>query len=216
MRFILSCMILVCIGSCIAPRSIDQRLARNYQRHKIHEDTSYLYQLPFSPHTSHRMVQGYYSRFTHKYKAAVDFKMKPGTKILAARAGHVIRIKDDSDQGGWNKKYRPDANYIIIQHDDSTRSNYRHLQYKGILVKPGEWVSTGQVIGYSGNTGYTASPHLHFMVTRWEEGRWVTIPTRFISKRKEGYLRGLYRYTSVNYHSDTIPKSTESLTIDKE
>lgn len=184
--------------ACYPTRTPIQKEAREYQYGKRHEDTSMVYQLPYAPGTTHRVVQGYYSRYTHKYRAAVDFKMKIGTPVLAASAGIVIRIKDDSDQGGWNKKYRPDANYIVLAHGDSIRTSYRHLKYNGTTVHLGDTVQAGQQIGWSGNTGYTLSPHLHFMVSVLKDGQWNAIPCRFQSESKVGYLRPLHKYTSVN------------------
>ncbi len=191
-------LLLLCLTGCYSKRTTVQIESRKYQSHKKFEDTSFVYELPFKEKTRHRIIQGYFSRYTHKYKAAVDFKMKKGTPVLAVRDGIVLRIKEDSEVGGWNKKYRGDANYIIIEHSDSTRSSYRHLLYNGVLVKNGDQVVKGQVIGYSGNTGYTFSPHLHFMITQYENGQWVSIPCRFRSKEQIGYLKPLRQYTSVN------------------
>ncbi|HNR06733.1 MAG TPA: M23 family metallopeptidase [Saprospiraceae bacterium] len=184
--------------ACYPPRNAMQKTARKYQSGKLTEDTSYIYQLPFRAGTKSRVIQGYFSRFTHKHRAALDFRMRPGTEIRAARSGIVIRTKDDSNQGGWNKKYRPDANFVMIEHEDSSRASYRHLKYQGVLVKEGEKVTTGQVLGYSGKTGYSALPHLHFMVSVFQEGRWVQIPTRFESNPETGYLRPWRKYKSVN------------------
>lgn len=188
--------------SCYAPRTAQQAHVRQYQNHSLYEDTSTLYQLPYAAGTCHRMIQGYYSRHTHRNKAAIDFKMKVGTPVYAARSGIVIATKSDSDAGGFNKKYRPEANYVMIQHEDSTRASYRHLRFDGVLVTQGQYITSGQQIGYSGNTGYTAMPHLHFSVARFIDGRWVSIPTRFQSSKAVGYLKPLYRYVSINKPSD--------------
>lgn len=191
-------------SGCFSARTPVQKLARQYQFGKRTEDTSFAYQLPFTAGARSRIFQGYYSRFTHRYRAALDFRMKPGTEIRAAREGVVIRIKEDSEKGGWNKKYRGDANFIIIEHEDSTRAAYRHLKYQGVIVEPGDTVQTGELIGYSGKTGYTASPHLHFMVSAYLENQWQQIPTRFITDKRTGYLRPLKKYKSVNeFHSVT-------------
>ena len=111
--------LLLWLTGCYPKRTTSQIESRKYQAHKKFEDTSFVYELPFKVNTRHRIIQGYFSRYTHKYKAAVDFKMKNGTPVLAVRDGKVLRIKEDSDIGGWKKKYRGDANYIIIEHTDS-------------------------------------------------------------------------------------------------
>ncbi len=202
--FVLNGTILVStlFSACYPPRTSMQKTARMYQAGRLTEDTSHIYQLPFSPGIKSRVIQGYFSRFTHKHRAALDFRMRRGTAIRAAREGIVIRTKDDSNQGGWNKKYRPDANFIMVEHEDSSRASYRHLKYQGVIVNEGEKIKTGQLLGYSGKTGYTALAHLHFMVSVFQEGRWVQIPTRFESNPETGYLKPWRRYKSMNIPRD--------------
>lgn len=157
---------------------------------KIPDDTSFVYGLPFDNTKSHLLVQGYFGKFSHKERAALDFKMKRGTKVLAARDGVVVRVKEDGDQGGWNSKYRQYGNNIVIQHADNSRSGYWHLQKNGALVNIGDTVKMGQVIGLSGNTGYTAFPHLHFIVWKSDNrGNWQQIPTRFKTSKGVKYLK---------------------------
>lgn len=192
------CLFSLILSGCFSPRTPLQKIARKYQSGKLTEDTSFVYQLPFTAGTKVWMFQGYYSRFTHKHRAAVDFKMKPGSEIRAARSGVVLRIKEDSNVGGWNKKYRGDANFIIIEHEDSTRAAYRHLEFEGVLVEPGDTVHTGTLIGYSGKTGYRASPHLHFMVSAFTNNQWTQIPTRFATRKKIRYLKTWVKYESIN------------------
>lgn len=125
---------------------------------------SYIYDLPFKEGTSHKVVQGYGGLFSHKNKAALDFAMPVGTTVYAAREGTVYRYKDYSNEGGPFTSERK-ANYIIIQHSDGSFGCYWHLQQFGVVVKEGQ-VKKGQLIGYSGNTGFALRPHLHFAVKR--------------------------------------------------
>ena len=83
------------LTGCVATNSPQQRAVKNLQKGRIKEDTSYVYALPYVPGTSHFIVQGYYSAYSHKNRAAIDFKMKRGTKILSARDGVVVRVKED-------------------------------------------------------------------------------------------------------------------------
>ncbi len=171
---------------------------RNLQKGFVKEDTSYAYSLPFAPHTAHRLVQGYFSRLSHKNRAALDFKMKPGTGIFAARNGVVIRVKEDGRKGGLSKKYRREGNFIVIQHADSSRAGYWHLQHNGALVKLGDSVSQGQLIGLSGRTGYALFPHLHFLVWRNDRsGQWQQTATRFKTSAGIIYLRPLRKYKNI-------------------
>lgn len=191
--------VLVCISSCGPSRTAYQREVRAYQRGAITEDTSFVYQLPYPPQLKPRVVQGYFSRFSHKRRAALDFKLKPGSPVLAARDGIVVRIKADGKRGGWNKKYRADGNHVIIQHRDSTRTGYWHLRYQSIHVNVGDSVRAGQQIGLSGKTGYALFPHLHFLAWRWYRGNWQSIGTRFATSKGIRYLRVGKRYRSPSH-----------------
>ncbi|MEP6675129.1 MAG: M23 family metallopeptidase [Ferruginibacter sp.] len=188
--------ILVIIISCCSVSKDPQRSTiRKLQKGILKEDTSFIYQLPYATGTSHLLVQGYFSHFSHKDRAALDFKMQRGTKIMAARAGIVVRVKKDGDKGGWNKKYRPYGNVIVIQHNDGTRAGYWHLQFNGALVNVGDTVQQGQLIGLSGKTGYTLFPHLHFIVWRTGDNRqWRQVATRFKTAAGPRYLKPLKKY----------------------
>ena len=126
---------------------------------------SYVYELPFKEGDSHKVVQGYGGRFSHTHKAALDFSMPEGTPVHAAREGVIYSSKEDSDEGGPFSKYERKANYIIIRHDDGSFGCYWHLQQNGVVIKRGK-VAKGQLIGYSGSTGFVLRPHLHFAVKR--------------------------------------------------
>lgn len=99
-------------------------------------------------------------------KYAIDFDIPIGTEIVAAYEGIVMQVKDDSKKGGFKNKYNnlKYLNFIIIKHKNNEYSEYSHLKYKGSLVKKEQKAKAGDVIGYSGNTGYTTAPHLHFHV----------------------------------------------------
>ena len=193
-----TCFILICFFvSCYTNRGPQQRQTRLLQKGKIKEDTSYVYSLPYDSGTSHLLIQGYYSAFSHKNRAALDFKMDRGTRILAAREGIVLRLKENGTTGGLNKKYRSQGNYVIIEHHDKTRAGYWHLQHNGVLVNIGDTIQKGQLIGLSGKTGYTALPHLHFLVWTNPRGQWQQVPTRFMTKKGPKYLKPLRRYRKV-------------------
>lgn len=180
----------VLLLGCAVSNNPLRKEIKQLQKGIIKDDTSFVYQLPYETKRSHLLVQGYFGKFSHKERAALDFKMKRGTKVLAARDGVVVRVKEDGDKGGWNPKYRPYGNNIVIQHSDNSRSGYWHLQKNGALVNVGDTVKQGQVIGLSGKTGYTAFPHLHFIVWRSDNrGQWQMIPTRFKTKKGIEYLR---------------------------
>lgn len=177
--FLLSSLFLFFTGCAVSTNPLRKEI-KWLQKGKIKDDSSYVYLLPFENNKAHLLVQGYFGNFSHKERAALDFKMKKGTKILAARDGVVTRVKEDGEKGGAKKEYRSEGNNIIIQHFDNSRSGFWHLQKNGSLVNVGDTVKRGQVIALSGNTGYTAFPHLHFIVWKNnDKGQWQQVPTRF-------------------------------------
>jgi murein DD-endopeptidase MepM/ murein hydrolase activator NlpD len=100
-------------------------------------------------------------------KNAVDYLIPEGKPILAAADGEVVFVKKNSNIGGPDKKYWNDGNRIVIKHENGEFSAYEHLKYGGVLVKIGQRIKEGAIIGYSGNTGYTFAPHLHFEVFKF-------------------------------------------------
>ncbi len=165
---------------------LPDRAIHDLKTGRVKEDTSYVYSLPYQKRSKFLFVQGANSKFSHKEELAFDFKMKKGSKICAARDGVVLQTKADSDRGGLKDEYLSDGNHIIIQHTDGSIAQYWHLEKEGAYVKPGEQVKQGQVIGASGNTGYTAFPHLHFQVI---DASGKEILPRFHTKQGAIYLR---------------------------
>ena len=102
---------------------------------------------------------------------AVDFIIPEGTPIKASLDGIVVDIKQDSNIGGSDKSFDKFGNYIEIKHQNGEYSIYEHIRKDGALVVVGDKVRTGQIIGYSGNTGWMAhlGPHLHFDVHRYHK-----------------------------------------------
>lgn len=98
---------------------------------------------------------------------AIDFVVPENVKIFAALDGEVTTVKDDSNVGGPDKKFKREANFVVIKHANREFSHYSHFRCKGIVVKPGDKVKQGQLLGYVGMTGYTFRPHLHFEVFIW-------------------------------------------------
>jgi murein DD-endopeptidase MepM/ murein hydrolase activator NlpD len=168
---------------------------RDLKTGRIKEDTSYIYWLPYKKGDRHLFIQGANSSFSHKGELSFDFKMKKGSKICAARPGIVIATKSDSNNGGLKDEFLDDGNHIIVQHDDGSTAHYWHLLQNGVVVKIGDNVTKGQIIGYSGNTGYTAFPHLHFQLI---DASGKEILPRFRTKRGSIYLRPGRWYKSVN------------------
>jgi murein DD-endopeptidase MepM/ murein hydrolase activator NlpD len=145
-------------------------------------DDDHLYSLPYATGQTYRILQGYGSRFSHTglEEFAIDFDMSVGTPVHAARGGVVARVVESNSKGCWEPGCGRYANYVVVLHSDGTTGEYYHLVKNGALVEVGESVSQGQKIAYSGNTGHTTMPHLHFAVYRaTKNGDTQSIPVRF-------------------------------------
>ncbi len=150
----------------------------------------FVYRIPYQNGESYVMSQGYNGNFSHEGKNALDFTMPEGTKICAARSGVVVEVSVDSNIGCPNKRCLDYANSIVIYHGDGTFAEYAHLKKKGSKVKVGQDVDEGEVIGLSGNTGFTSGPHLHFEVFHFRKSEKITLPTKFKTRtNQEIYLK---------------------------
>jgi len=129
-----------------------------------------LYRYPFPDGEAHAITQahgGHLSSHDNKQnRYAVDFDMPVGTPVVAARDGVVVDVVLDHTSGGRDISFIEDANTITIVHDDGTLAEYAHLSPGPALVARGERVTAGTLIAYSGNTGYSTGPHLHFVVSK--------------------------------------------------
>ena len=102
---------------------------------------------------------------------SIDFLLPVGTELIASRGGVVTKVKSDGKKNysGKDPKKGEDAynnwmNEIEIKHSDGVFVSYCHLKYKGSFVKVGDKVRKGELIGLSGNTGWSSKPHLDFCV----------------------------------------------------
>ncbi len=90
-----------------------------------------------------------------KLHKGIDFKMPIGTPIVATADGTVKKVAHHIKGYGT---------HIVLQHDKVYESKYAHLSK--INVKEGQQVKKGDIIGYSGNTGASMKPHLHYEVRK--------------------------------------------------
>ena len=161
----------------------------------------YIYVLPFPEGSTYLLSQGYMGASSHQNEYALDFTMPEGTEVSAARAGLVVDIKEDSNQGCPSASCNDLANYVRILHEDGTLADYFHLKQNGALVQIGQQVESGTVIGLAGDTGWASGSHLHFMVYKGSPTGRISIPTRFKVKEndpKGSALNEGQRYLSIH------------------
>ena len=84
----------------------------------------------------------------------IDFAVMTGTPVMAAGSGTI-------DYAGTNGSY---GVYVRIKHDGSHQTAYAHLSRLAKGIRPGTHVVQGQTIAYSGSTGRSTGPHLHYEV----------------------------------------------------
>jgi murein DD-endopeptidase MepM/ murein hydrolase activator NlpD len=158
------------------------------------------YDLPFLSGASFYVSQGYHGSFSHQNVKAIDFVMPEGTPITAMNNGIVVEVVDNHNQGCPSVDCSKFNNYISIYHYDGTFANYSHLLFNGAKVMPGDRVRQGQVIGLSGNTGFSTNPHLHIEVFMPSFGRSRSIKTKFkVGNGKRKKILKPSRVYSKNY-----------------
>lgn len=92
------------------------------------------------------------------YHPGVDFGVPTGSQISAPLAGTVRATGNTDLVSGcysWGK-------WTLIDHANGLSTLYAHQSVQSVV--PGQRVATGEIIGYSGNSGYSTGPHLHFTV----------------------------------------------------
>ena len=104
------------------------------------------------------------STHTDELRFAYDFLLPVGTPVLASRAGEVAAAVDCFGAGGRSAEYRAKANYVALRHAPGLYTRYYHLARASVCVRVGQHVQAGELIGRSGNTGFSTAPHLHFDV----------------------------------------------------
>jgi len=169
------------------------------------------YMLPWQNGSSYWVAQGAFGIAglgSHEGQYAIDFVMTEGTRILAARAGRVLAVRESCPN--VNCPFQPETccgNYIKIAHADGSIAAYWHLPENGSCVQEGDEVQRGDVIGVSGNTGMSLSPHLHFSVFapkgqrgtgRFGESRDGSMEVQFIEVPGDGVPDLFAGYESAN------------------
>lgn len=100
-------------------------------------------------------IKRYLNGKYNNYHTGIDFASEYGEKIKATNNGKIVLAK-------YFSKYNSNGNLIYIDHGLGVGSVYLHLSK--ILVKEGDIVKKGQVIGLVGSSGRSTGPHLHWGV----------------------------------------------------
>src|SRR5215472_15849555 len=101
---------------------------------------------------------------------AWDFRMPEGTPVVAALDGVVRLARGDSTEGGCDPAMARKANYVVIESDGGLETQYLH--FTSVTVNAGQHVRRGDLLGYSGKTGWACGAHLHFKVATPTSAGW--------------------------------------------
>ncbi len=106
----------------------------------------------------------------HKYMMhnGIDMGAKTGTPVYATRSGVITVAAYQKDGAGY---------YVKINHNDGFSSIYMHMTH--YIVKKGQFVNAGEIIGYVGSTGGSTGPHLHFGI--YKNGVGYVDPLKYIN-----------------------------------
>lgn len=154
----------------------------------VHDDRWH-YRMPFGGSSSITISQGYDGPFTHKGLGAyaLDFPMPLDTPVLAARGGTIVETVDERGASGDPVGEYEVDNRVVIEHADGTFAIYAHLRHGG-PARIGDHVESGDLIGLSGDTGFSTGPHLHFEVFKIRgDGQRQTIPVKFWNGTAKGF-----------------------------
>lgn len=88
----------------------------------------------------------------NQFHKGLDISGRPGTPIIAPGEGTVTLAAPDGAYG----------NSVEIDHGGGIVTKYAHMQRS--IVKPGQWIRKGEVLGFVGMTGRATGPHLHYEV----------------------------------------------------
>lgn len=133
-----------------------KKAAAEYAAQSTYVGGTFMWPLP----AGNNVVTCKYGMRTHpitgkrKLHTGVDLRAATGTKVYAANKGIVTT-------SGYSSAW---GNYIIISHGGGITTLYAHMSKRS--VSKDDKVKQGDIIGYSGNTGYSTAPHLHFEISK--------------------------------------------------
>ena len=117
------------------------------------------YRQPFKG--EYPITQPYGGTDTSAFHTGIDYACPLNTRILASGGGTVVFCGWDSTGYG---------NCVILQHKDGKATLYAHLASFPVGQGIGQRIAQGEVIGFSGSTGNSTGPHLHFEARyRWDD-----------------------------------------------
>lgn len=120
--------------------------------------------LPWPGGETRLVLQAWNGDFSHQGEHAIDVAQELGTPVLAADDGIVTQVLDGFADVGGTEDNVYHANYVELDHGAGRFTQYLHLQKNTIRVHEGDRVARGNTLGFTGNSGFSTRPHVHFSV----------------------------------------------------
>ena len=150
------------------------------------------YILPYKIGKEYEVLQVENGNFSHSGTNAIDIAMPEGAVISAARGGLVVAVEESNSESCLEERCKEFGNFITIYHEEAGLfTHYVHLMQNGALVEIGDSIIAGQEIALSGNTGYSAEPHLHFEVFQQIWDKTITHRVGFVTSEDPDLLEFL-------------------------
>lgn len=105
-----------------------------------------------------RILSGYGPKNNGLHNDGINIQAVRGAPVVASKSGTVVYAGDDIDGYG---------NLILVRHGDGFMTAYAHMEK--LLVKKGDAVKRGQVIGKAGSTGHVDTPQVHFEIRKGKQ-----------------------------------------------
>jgi murein DD-endopeptidase MepM/ murein hydrolase activator NlpD len=181
-------------------------------------------------HNNGKYRKRHYVRIDGREHYALDITVPQNTPVYATAAGTITSAGFSSPDGTDSSE---SGNNMTLEHDDLYEGQKvftRYLHLTKFVAKKGHHVKQGEIIGYSGNTGGSRIPHLHFEVRLGKNDKSVTIdpleilPPRHIETMKGSLPGGTFPDSSValykslmenQYNFKCFVKAKEDLPIDE-
>ena len=144
----------------------------------------------FSMPTHSRVITSNFGRRWGRNHNGLDIKVYTGDSIFSAFPGKV-RVVKNQGRRGYGK-------YIVIRHTNGLETVYAHLSRQ--LVKPGQIVESGELIGLGGNTGRSTGSHLHFETRLCGK---ALNPALMFDFREQDVTGDAYTYHSDTYYNES-------------
>lgn len=141
-----------------------EQLSYEDLRDELKDDLARLRNTPSIPPIGKGYTGSGYGLRRHPYTNVIeqhrglDITAKSGTPVRATADGRIIATRFDRNLGI----------YIKIDHGNGFQTLYGHLREIGDIDQ-GQWVKRGAIIGYSGNSGRSTAPHLHYEVRHYNQ-----------------------------------------------